>query len=152
MLNSLLIGLRGQAARQAEIIALRHQLTVFQRTQKPKRIMLNGIDRCLWVLLSRLWSGWRSALIMVKPETVIGWHHQGFRWYWTWKVRHGRSGRPRVPKETRDLIRIMSRENPLYVDLSFMLSNQTGLESVARWCNARGLHKFLLLKGRVATE
>ena len=44
MLNSLLIGLRGQAAMQAEIIALRHQLTVFQRTQKPKRIMLNGID------------------------------------------------------------------------------------------------------------
>src|SRR5262245_23683477 len=42
MLNSLLIGLRGQAAMQAEIIALRHQLTVFQRTQKPKRIMLNG--------------------------------------------------------------------------------------------------------------
>src|SRR5262249_26441097 len=94
MLNSLLIGLRGQAAMQAEIMSLRHQLTVFQRTQKPKRIMLNGIDRCLWVLLSRLWSGWRSALIMVKPETVIGWHHQGFRWYWTWKKRHGRSGRP----------------------------------------------------------
>jgi putative transposase len=114
MLNSLLIGLRGQAAMQAEIIALRHQLTVFQRTQKPKRIILNGIDRCLWVWLSRLWSGWRSALIMVKPETVIGWHHQGFRWYWTWKVRHGRSGRPRVPKETRHLIRIMSRENPLW--------------------------------------
>jgi hypothetical protein len=76
MLNSLLIGLRGQAAMQAAIIALRHQLTVFQRTQKPKRIMLNGIDRCLWVWLSRLWSGWRSALIMVKPETVIGWHHR----------------------------------------------------------------------------
>jgi hypothetical protein len=114
MLNSLLIGLRGQAAMQAEIIALRHQLTVFQRTQKPKRIMLMGIDRCLWVWLSRLWSGWRSSLIMVKPETVIRWHHQGFRWCWTWKVRHGRSGCPQVPKETRDLIRIMSRENPLW--------------------------------------
>jgi len=99
---------------QAEIIALRHQLIVFQRTQKPKRIMLKGIDRCLWVWLSRLWSGWQSSLIMVKPETVIRWHHQGFRWYWTWKVRHGQSGRPRVPKETRDLIRIMSRENPLW--------------------------------------
>src|SRR4029453_9634392 len=88
MINSLLIGLRGQAAMQAEIIALRHQLTVFQRTQKPKR-MLNGIDRCLWVWLSRLWSGWRSALIMVKPETVIGWHHQGFRWYWSGKYVMG---------------------------------------------------------------
>jgi hypothetical protein len=78
--------------------------------------------KAAWVLLSRLWSGWRSALIIVKPETVINWHHQGFRWYWTWKVRHGRSGRPQVPKETRDLIRTMSGENPLYVDLSFMLT------------------------------
>jgi len=60
--------------------------------------------------------------IVVKPETVIGWHRQGFRWYWTWKSRHGRSGRPRVPKDTRDLIRTMSRENPLYVYLSFMLT------------------------------
>src|SRR5262249_20268336 len=56
----------------------------------------------------------RSALLIVKPETVIGWHHQGFRWYWTWKIRHGRPGRPCVPKETRDLIRTMSRENPLW--------------------------------------
>jgi hypothetical protein len=152
MLNSLLIGLRGQVAMQAEIIALRHQLTVLQRNQKPRRPALNRGDRCLWVWLSRVWSGWRSAVLIVKPETVIGWHRQGFRWYWTWKIRHGRSGRPCVPKETRHLIRTMSRENPLYVDLSFMLSNQTGLESVARWCNARGLHKFLLLKGRVATE
>jgi len=57
---------------QAEIIALRHQLTVLQRNQ-PKRLVLNRGDRCLWVWLSRLWSGWRSALLIVKPETVIGW-------------------------------------------------------------------------------
>src|SRR5215831_440669 len=111
LLNSLLMGLRSQAVIQAEIIALRHQLTVLQRNQ-PKRLVLNCADRCLWVWLSRLWSGWRYSLIIVKPETIIGWHRQGFRWYWTWKIRHGRSGRPRVPKETRDLIRTMSRENP----------------------------------------
>ena len=122
LFNSLLFGLRGRTAMQAEIIALRHQLTVMQRTQKPKRLLLNPGYRRLWVWLSRVWSGWRSALIIVKPETVIGWHRQGFRWYWTWKIRHGRSGRPRVPKETRDLIRTMSRENPLYVYLSFMLT------------------------------
>src|SRR6266850_3817598 len=89
-LNSLLIGFRGQPALQAEIIALRHQLTVLQRNQKPKRLILNRADRCFWVWLSRAWSGWRSSLIFVKPETVIGWHRQGFRWYWTWKIRHGR--------------------------------------------------------------
>ena len=114
MLDSLLTGLRGRAAMQADIFALRHQLTVLQRDQKPKRFALYRSDRCLWVWLSRLWSGWRNSLIIVKPETVIGWHRQGFRWYWTWKIRHGRSGRPRVPKETRDLIRTMSRENPTW--------------------------------------
>ena len=99
---------------EAEIIALRHQVTVLQRSRTPKRLALKPGDRCLWVWLSRLWSGWRSALIIVKPETVIGWHRQGFRWYWTWKVRHGKSGRPQVPKETRNLIRTMSRDNSLW--------------------------------------
>src|SRR5262245_37830601 len=98
-LNSLLIGIRSRAAMQVEIIALRHQLIVLQRTQKPKRLVLNRNDRCLWVWLSRMWSGWRSTLLIVKPETVISWHRQGFRWYWTWKIRHGRSGRPCVPRE-----------------------------------------------------
>ena len=51
----------------AEIIALRHQLTVLQRSQKPRRLVLNRCDRCLWVWLSRLWSGWRSSLMIVKP-------------------------------------------------------------------------------------
>ena len=66
---------------QAEIIALRHQLTVLQRTHRPKRLVLKRGDRCLWVWLSRLWSGWRSALLIVKPQTVIAWHRQGFRRY-----------------------------------------------------------------------
>ena len=67
MLSSLLAGLRTQAAMQAEILALRHQLIVLQRTQKKTRLILRPADRWLWVWLSRLWSGWRSALIMVKP-------------------------------------------------------------------------------------
>src|SRR5690242_12590824 len=96
MLRSLLSGIRSQAAVQAEILALRHQLTVLQRTQKPKRLIINRADRFLWSWLSRLWPGWRSALIIVKPETVIGWHRKGFQWYWTWKIRHGQPGRPSV--------------------------------------------------------
>jgi putative transposase len=109
-LKSLLTGFRNRAAMQAEIIALRHQLIVLQRTQKTKRLILGRSDRCLWVWLSRLWSRWRSALIIVKHETVIGWHRQGFQWFWTRKIRHGRSGRPLVSKETRDLIRTISRD------------------------------------------
>jgi len=55
---------------QAEIMALRHQLMALQRTRKSKRLALKLGDRCLWVWLLRLWSSWRSALIIVKPETV----------------------------------------------------------------------------------
>jgi hypothetical protein len=87
---------------------------VLQRTQNTKRLVLRRADRCLWVWLSQLWSGWRSALVIVKPETAIAWHRQGFRRSWTWKIRHGRTGRPGVSKETRDLIQTMSRMNVLW--------------------------------------
>jgi hypothetical protein len=61
-----------------------------------------------------VWRDWRAALVIVKPETVIGWHRRGFRLFWTWKVRRGQPGRPRVAAEVRALIRQMSRENPLW--------------------------------------
>jgi hypothetical protein len=70
--NSLPTGLGGRAAMQAEIIALRHQLTVLHHKPRPKRVRLNNIDRCLWIWLSRWWANRRSALIIVKPETVSG--------------------------------------------------------------------------------
>src|SRR5271168_2536953 len=54
-----------------------------------------------------------EAIILVQPETVIRWHRRGFRAYWQWKSRH-RGGRPRIDREIRDLIRRMSRENPLW--------------------------------------
>jgi len=98
-LSSLLSGLRGQAALQTENIALRHQVTVLQRTHTKRPVLKPG-DRCLWVWLSRLWSGWRSALIIVMPETVIGWHRQGFRWYWTFKVRHGKADGLKFPNKS----------------------------------------------------
>src|ERR1044071_861313 len=92
-----------------EILALRHQIVVLQRQNpKPK---LKPVDRRFWVALSRCWSRWRSALWIVKPATVIDWHRRGFRSYWTWRVRHGQPGRPRVSKETRELIRTLSRDN-----------------------------------------
>ena len=56
----------------------------------------------------------RSALAIVKPETVIAWHRKGFRLYWTWKSRHGPPGRPTLAKRTRELIRRMSLANPLW--------------------------------------
>ena len=103
---------RSHAALQLEVLALRHQLGVLQRS--VKRPSLTAADRLFWAWLSELWSDWRSALIMVKPETAIAWHRKGFRLFWTWKVRHGQAGRPSVPKDVRELIRNMSRSNPLW--------------------------------------
>jgi transposase InsO family protein len=79
-----------------------------------KRPKLTAADRLLWAWLSELWGDWRTALVIVKPETVIAWHRKSFRLFWTWKVRSGNPGRPAVTKEVRDLIRRMSRENPIW--------------------------------------
>src|SRR6266853_126196 len=102
---------RTRAALQAEILALRHQLLVLQRSSNGHRVRLRGTDRLLWVWLSRLWTDWRSALILVKAEAVIAWHRKGFRLYWTWKSRQC-EGRPSVSGEVRDLIRRISLANP----------------------------------------
>src|SRR5712691_5925780 len=102
---------RARAVLQAEILALRHQLLVLQRSTRSHRLRLSCADRFLWVGPSRLWSGWRSALVIVKPETVIAWHREGFRLYWKWKSRHP-EGRPSVSREVIDLIHRMSLANP----------------------------------------
>ena len=104
--------LRSRAALHLEILALRHQLQVLQRS-RPRRLRLAAIDRWLWAWLSRSWNGWRTAVVIVKPETVIAWHRKGFRAFWIWKSRR-RSGRPPVPPDVRTLIRTMSRANPLW--------------------------------------
>ena len=103
---------RTRAALQAEILALRHQLAVFQKNA-PGRLRLQRSDRFLWVLLSRFWSGWRRCMQMVQPDTVLRWHRSAFAWYWTRKSRR-LFGRPEVAANIRDLIRRMRQANPLW--------------------------------------
>lgn len=79
-----------------------------------KRPKLKTADRLLWVWISTVWSEWRSRVFIVKAATVIAWHRKGFRLFWTWKIRHGKPGRPGVAPEIRELIRTMSRENPIW--------------------------------------
>ena len=67
----------------AETLALRHQIGVLQRSVRRPRIRKR--DRASWAVLSRLWRDWSSLLVIVKPETVIKWHRQGFKLYWRWK-------------------------------------------------------------------
>jgi len=90
---------RSPLALQFEILSLRQQIGVLQRSVR-KRPKLTPADRLFWASLSRLWRDWRSTLVLVKPETVIGWQRQGFRLFWTWKVRHGQPGRPAVARKT----------------------------------------------------
>jgi putative transposase len=114
VLVSLLLTLRtwarSRAALQLEVLALRHQLQVLQRT-RPRRVRLTPADRWLWVWLSRVWTGWRPALVIVQSETVIAWHRQGFPLFWAWKSRR-RTGRPTVTREIRALIRTMVGGQP----------------------------------------
>src|SRR6266571_1287990 len=101
--------LRSRAVLQLEVLALRHQLQVLNRS-RPRRLRLVPADRLLWAWLSRSWTAWRTALVIVKPETVIAWHRQGFRLFWRWKSGN-RSGRPSVSSEVADIIRRMSLAN-----------------------------------------
>jgi len=109
LLRTARLSLRSRAALQLEILALRHQLHVLQRS-RPRRLHLTQADRLLWVWLSKVWTQWRSAVIIVKPDTVIAWHRRAFRLFWTWKSRH----RPTLPADVRALIRTMSEANPLW--------------------------------------
>src|SRR5271167_1828507 len=107
------IGLfRSQAALQAEIVLLRHQLNVLRR-RSPKRVNFSNIDRLVFAGIYSLAPKVLDALQIIKPETVIGWHRAGFRTYWRWKSRP-RGGRPKTPHEIRQLIRDMSIANPLW--------------------------------------
>jgi putative transposase len=95
-----------------ENAALRHQLLVLSRRAKRPRI--NPVDRVFWVCLSRAWSQWRQAIRLVQPDTVVRWHRQGFRFFWQWKGRARKVGRPSMAPATIDLIRRMCRADPLW--------------------------------------
>lgn len=95
-----------------ENAALRHQLLVLNR--KSRRPRFHSVDRVLWVWLSEVWSRWTQAIRVVQPETVVRWHRQGFRLFWRWKSRGGEAGRKSLAPETIQLIRQMSRANPLW--------------------------------------
>jgi putative transposase len=112
---ALLVYLRALLLRRlalaAENLALRQQLAMYHYSA-PKPKLRDG-DRRFWILLARLWPGWRSALLVVSPATVVRWHRQGFRYYWRWKSR-GHAGRPPIDAVVRQLIRRLSRDNPLW--------------------------------------
>jgi putative transposase len=96
-----------------ENLAFRQQLATLKR--KHPRPRLTAFDKLFWVLARRFWSGWKQALVVVSPDTVVRWHRSGFALYWRLiSRRRWIGGRRRISKEARDLIFRMVTENPTW--------------------------------------
>jgi putative transposase len=99
---------RSRSDTALEVLALRQQVAVLKR--KRPRPKLNSMDRLFWTVLRRCWSRWTDVLVLVKPDTVIGWHRTGFRLYGRWRSRPW-GGRPKITEEIRVLIQRLAQEN-----------------------------------------
>jgi putative transposase len=100
---------RSRSALIAENLFLRKQLAFYRERDIEPRRLTDAARICL-VVWSRIFN-WREALLIVKPETLIGWHRKGFRLFWKWKSK---GGRPRLPRNIRQLIAEMATENPTW--------------------------------------
>jgi putative transposase len=95
-----------------ENLALRQQFAAYKKPlRRPK---LHPSDRLFWACLSRIWAGWRQALIIVTPDTVLRWHRRRFRDYWAKLSRRSQVGRPSTNAEIIALVRKMAAANPLW--------------------------------------
>src|SRR6266853_5689397 len=111
-LRSLALICGGHRAVALENLALRQQLAVFKRT--VRRPHLRTSDRLSWILLANAWRDWRTALIVVQPDTVVRWHRQWLRRRWTQLSTPTRPGRPSTPGSIRTLVDQMAAANPLW--------------------------------------
>jgi putative transposase len=112
LLRTLGLLCRGHGAVALENVALRQQLSVLRRT--VKRPHLRTSDRLFWVLLAKAWQDWRTAVIVVQPDTVVRWHRQWLRRRWTRCSTRSRQGRPSTTAAIRTLVDQMTEANPLW--------------------------------------
>jgi transposase InsO family protein len=109
--RALALGLRGQRELALENLALRQQLMAMKRaTRRPH---LQARDRLFWIALRRIWRNWRTAVVLVRPDTVVGWHRDWLCRRWTQRSTRP-NGRPPVTREIRALVREMATANPLW--------------------------------------
>jgi hypothetical protein len=101
---------RSRADLVAENLLLRQQLAVLSRPTR-KRSRLRARDRLFWILARLVRSDWRRHLVLVRPETVVGWHRRGWKLFWRWRSC-APFGRPRLSPEVRDLLARMAAQNP----------------------------------------
>jgi hypothetical protein len=112
LLRSIGLICRGHLAVALENLALRQQLASLTRT--VKRPQLRQSDRLFWIRLARAWREWRTALIVVQPDTVVRWHRQWLRRRWRRRSTRTRSGRPNTDTAVRTLVDKMAAANPLW--------------------------------------
>jgi putative transposase len=105
----LLLAVSSRAELSAEVLFLRKQLAFYQEHHVQPR-KLTDAARFSLVPWSQLFN-WRAALMIVKPETLIGWHRKGFKLFWRWRSL---LGRPRIPENLRQLIVRIVQENPTW--------------------------------------
>jgi transposase InsO family protein len=124
----------------AENLFLRKQLALFQeRKVKPRRA--DDSTRWMMATLSQMFS-WRDALMNVQPDTLLRWHRKGFRLFWRWKSKA--TGRPRLPRDLRDLIGKLAAENPIWGEerianeLKLKLGIHVSPRTVRKYLNSGG--------------
>ena len=105
-----------KAVLAAKLLAAESQLAACKNRidqKKAPRPRFTAAFRFPWVLLSKLLDSWEDCAHLMQPATVKKWHTTAFRLYWRWKSRK-KAGRPPISKEMQELIRTLSRENPLW--------------------------------------
>jgi putative transposase len=150
---------RQKALLVAENLCLRQQLIVLRRRHPRPR--LRDADRRFWILASRWFSDWRQPLLIVKPETVLGWQRAGWRAYWKWRSSRKASGdRPAIQGELQALIGRMAAENRLWgqkriqaelARLGFQVSART-VAKYMRGCRPRGPTGMAAVPDAACTE
>jgi len=112
LLRSIGLICRGHRAVALENLALRQQLAALTRT--TRRPQLRTRDRLFWILLAKAWQAWRTAIMIVQPDTVVRWHRQWLRRQSTWRSTRTRTGRPTTDATVRALVGKMAAANPLW--------------------------------------
>ena len=120
LLRSLRMLCSGHRAVALENVPLRQQLSVLRRT--VGRPQIRARDRLFWVLLAKAWRDWRTALIVVQPDTVVRWHRHWLRRRWTQRSAPTRPGRPSTAAAIRTLVDKMAAANPVTTEKSVLVA------------------------------
>src|ERR1035437_4661773 len=111
MIHLLLSFFKSKAQLQLEIIFLRKQLEILNRSNK--KIQIRNRDRIFFVFMKNIFNRWKESLIIIKPETIIQWHRKKFYQHLMKKSKND-AGRPRAPKEVIKLIKQIANDNPMW--------------------------------------